>query len=78
MGDENMDWLSKCDSAEIDNHASCGFSTGIHGYLTVGHGELDEHGFWEHGCVECARRHELEHPEDGPVWPHKTEDIKKF
>ena len=40
MGDENMDWLNKCDSAKIDNHASCGFSTGIHGYLTVGHGEL--------------------------------------
>ncbi len=23
-------------------------STGIHGYLTYGYGELDEYGFWEY------------------------------
>ena len=60
------------------NHAKCRWSSGIHDCLTVGRGELDEHGFWERGCPTCARRHEAEHPEDGPVWPHKREDIERM
>ena len=60
------------------NHSKCRWSSGIHGCLTVGRGELDEHGFWERGCPTCARKHEFEHPEDGPVWPHKLKDIDRM
>lgn len=62
--------------SENADHSKCQWSNGIHDCLTVGQGELDVHGFWEHGCPVCARRHEVEHPEDGPVWPHKLEDIE--
>ena len=63
---------------EDANHEYCRWSSGIHDCLTVGRGRLDEHGFWERGCPTCARKHETEHPEDGPVWPHKPEDIERM
>ncbi len=55
--------------------AKCGVSTGICESLTFGSGNLDFNGYWEHGCYECARQWEKLHPEDGPCWPFKSEDI---
>lgn len=46
--------------SENADHSKCQWSTGIHDCLTVGQGELDMHGFWEHGCPICARRHEVD------------------
>lgn len=51
----------------------CKFSSGIHEGLTIGTGELDEHGYWEYGCPECARAWEKQFPEDGPIWPFSEE-----
>jgi hypothetical protein len=50
-------------------HKKCGVSTGIHDGLTFGHGELDDNGYWEFPCYECAREWERLHPEDFPCWP---------
>ena len=47
----------------------CGVSTGIHDGLTFGSGDLDQNGFWEHGCEKCARLNEKLYPEDGRCWP---------
>lgn len=32
-------------------------STGIHGGLTFGHGELDDYGFWQVDCTEASEAH---------------------
>jgi len=34
----------------------CGVSTGIHGGLTFGFGELDFNGYWEEECRPCTER----------------------
>ena len=47
----------------------CACSTGIHEGTTVGYGELDDHGYWEHGCYLCARELERKFPDEGSVWP---------
>jgi hypothetical protein len=49
---------------------TCHVSTGIHDFLTFGTGHLDDNGFWEHPCAECARAHEKQFPQCGPCWPH--------
>ena len=49
-------------------NSDCGVSTGIHGGLTFGSGDLDPNGFWEHPCEKCARWAEEHHPEDGRCW----------
>lgn len=36
----------------------CNCSTGVHEGLTFGTGDLDLHGFWEHGCRPCAAAHD--------------------
>ncbi len=51
------------------NHHDCIWSSTVLETLSVGRGECDFIGFWEQPCQECARRHEMEHPEDGQVWP---------
>ena len=56
----------------------CSTSTGIHDALTFGTGRLDVHGFWEHGCHECARAHEQQFPEDGPCWPHSEKRMEEW
>lgn len=56
----------------------CKTSSNVFEILTFGTGKLDEHGFWEHGCYECARAHEQQFPEDGPCWPHTDEDLRKM
>ena len=33
-------------------------STGIHGGLTFGHGDLDPNGYWETDCHEAQRAHD--------------------
>lgn len=53
----------------------CNFSTGIHDGLTIGTGELDPHGYWEHGCYECARAWEKQFPEDGEIWPFSEKTL---
>jgi len=37
-----------------------GVSTGIHGGLTFGHGELDHLGYWEIDCDEAYEAHHKE------------------
>ena len=54
-------------------HKNCGISTSIADFLTFGMGRLDENGFWEYPCYDCARAHEKEHPEDFPCWPFSVE-----
>lgn len=53
----------------------CGVSTGIHGGLTFGSGELDEYGFWQVPCCACARAHEKSQPQDGNCWPFTNEQL---
>lgn len=36
--------------------------------LTFGTGELDDYGFWEFPCQECADFHKKKYPDD-LVWP---------
>lgn len=57
----------------LKGHENCKASSGIH-CLTFGTGKLDTHGFWEHGCQECAREHERQFPKDGP---HTEQQIKE-
>jgi len=52
-------------------HIDCNISTGIHGALTFGWGELDDNGFWEFPCSVCAREFEKKHPKYGSCWPHE-------
>jgi len=54
---------------------TCKHSSTIIGTLSIGTGELDQYGFWEHGCYECARAWEKQYPEDGAVWPFSKEYI---
>jgi len=61
-------------SDEMD-HDLCKFSTGEHGYPTVGQGRLDDGGFWEVPCYICARKYELKNPGE-KCWPHTSKDIE--
>lgn len=45
--------MSKC------NNPECACSTGIHEGLTYGSGELDDYGYWEFPCWECARNGDI-------------------
>ncbi len=48
----------------------CGTSTGICGRITFGSGYLDDYGYWEYPCRECAEAWEKRYPEDaGHCWP---------
>jgi hypothetical protein len=46
--------------------------------LSFGYGELDDNGFWEHGCYECARAYEQQFPEDGNCWPYSTKTLRQM
>ncbi len=52
-------------------HLKCAVITIISGHLAFGSGELNEFGFWENPCNECARDHEKQFPNDGACWPFK-------
>jgi len=56
----------------------CHVSTGIHVCLTFGTGELDDNGFWEFPCYECAREHEKQFPECGQCWPHTSKQLEEM
>ena len=58
-------------SKPISHEYACNVSTGIHGELTFGTGKLDDYGYWEFPCDECARKWEMAYPEDYPCWPFK-------
>jgi hypothetical protein len=45
-------------SDKICGNDDCSCSTGIHGGLTFGSGELDEAGFWAKPCRPCAEAHD--------------------
>lgn len=53
----------------------CMISTGIHGGLTFGDGELDNNGYWKNPCYSCARDWETKRPLDAPCWPFKEQHI---
>jgi len=57
-------------------HPHCKISTGIHEGLTFGKGELDDMGYWEFPCNECARENERLFPEDGKCWPFEGSTIQ--
>ena len=61
----------------LEGH-NCHVSSGIHDYLTFGTGKLDDHGFWEIPCFECAREHEKQFPKCGPCWPHTPEQLEEM
>jgi hypothetical protein len=50
-------------------HPDCGASTGFCDEPTFGRGELDDYGYWQIPCTQCARAWEAAHPEDGACWP---------
>lgn len=60
------------------DHKNCHVSTSIGDWLTFGSGYLDDFGFWEKPCYECARAHEKEHPEDFPCWPFSNEYLDQL
>jgi hypothetical protein len=61
-----------------EGHEKCHSSTGIHGPMTFGSGELNEYGYWENPCYECARAFEKQFPKYYPCWPHTEEQLKKM
>ena len=56
---------------------NCFISSGIHDGLTFGTGELDEYGYFEKPCYECAREWEKQYPESGQCWPFSEEYLNK-
>ena len=52
----------------------CGSSSGIHEGSTFGRGKLDDYGYWEIPCNECARKYELLYPEYGSAWPFERNE----
>lgn len=59
-------------------HERCRTSSTIAETMSFGRGDLDENGFWEYGCYECARAWEKQFPQDGPCWPHTKETLEKW
>jgi hypothetical protein len=56
---------------ETGPHLKCAVTTTISGHFAFGSGVLDEFGFWENPCYDCARDHEKRYPNDGACWPFK-------
>lgn len=51
----------------------CMATSSIAEMLSFGSGELDNYGFWEFPCEQCARAFEKLEPEYGPCWPPSKE-----
>lgn len=66
----------KTEYEKLPGHETHKISMGIHDCLTFGFGELDQFGYWQHPCAQCARHHEKAYPNDGPCWPHSEEQIE--
>lgn len=58
-------------------HEKCCVSSTVTESLSFGTGELDDYGFWEYGCYECARAWEKQFPEEGACWPYSKEYLAK-
>ena len=56
-------------------NTSCCASWGIHEGPTFGRGRLDNYGYWEIPCGECARKWEELNP-GKQAWPFKKEEEK--
>jgi hypothetical protein len=56
---------------------TCMTSSGIHEGITFGTGELNDYGYWEQPCLECARAWEEQYPEYGPAWPFDSEYLER-
>lgn len=50
-------------SKDCKNPEDCSVSSDMFDNVTFGWGELDDHGYWEHECHECAREFERKRPE---------------
>jgi len=63
-----------------DGHEKHCTSSTIAEDLSFGYGHLDDNGYWQYGCYECARAHEKQFPKDGNCWPYslKTLRIRKI
>lgn len=57
------------------NTMVCKCSTGICGSTTLGSGRLDDFGYWEFPCPECAREMERMLPEYGQCWPFANAEL---
>lgn len=62
---------------KVCNNPDCSISTGTCKKLTFGSGRLDDYGYWEHPCYECARaweklQSEKYHGDCQPAWPMMT------
>lgn len=69
--------MTKSGGEVMINHKDCKISTGIHYGLTFGSGELDDMGYWEFPCYECAREWEKEFPQNYPCWPFSREYLEE-
>lgn len=62
-------------------HENHKVSSTIYECYSFGYGELDDFGFWEHPCYECARAFAKQFPELFPngddCWPHTKEYLEK-
>ena len=56
-------------------HEECSASTGICESPTFGRGYLDDYGYWEVPCYECARAFEEKAPDMGPCWPFEPVEL---
>lgn len=63
-----MSTVSPCCEVELA-HSTCAASTAIDDEtLTFGGGVLDDNGFWEFPCPECAAQYKIKNP-TALVWP---------
>ena len=51
-----------------ERKCKCKVSTTITDAISFGTGNLDEFGFWDHGCDTCARAYEKANP-GSEAWP---------
>jgi hypothetical protein len=68
---------AKIRCANVLSPDQCGISTGVCERLTVGHGRLSFHGYWEFPCLACAKRIGA-NPKLAQygVWPASEEEAK--
>ena len=59
-------------------HDKCKTSTTIYEALSFGKGRLDDYGFWQYPCAECARAWEVQFPESGDCWPHSQKTLDEM
>ncbi len=65
-------------SSRICGNPDCCTSTGIHGGLTFGSGELDGLGFWDKPCILCANEFEKHRLDDRALMKTTLMTIKKM